>query len=123
MARYLDSLRHPLKPAVVALRRIILDASPQIHEGIKWNAPSFRTDDDFATMNFGGRGAPRLRVVLHVGAKARSVVLRGKVSDPERLVEWLADDRGIVTFEDEAQLSARAAAFKALIREWIQRLP
>jgi hypothetical protein len=35
----------------------------------------------------------------------------------------VADDRGIVTFEHEAQITARAAAFKALIREWIQRLP
>ncbi|HET7696617.1 MAG TPA: DUF1801 domain-containing protein [Vicinamibacterales bacterium] len=123
VARYLDALHHPLKPAVVALRRVILDASPDIEEGIKWNAPSFRVRDDFATMNLRSKGgATRLWVVLHAGAKARGVKLRGHVRDPEGLVEWLADDRGVVTFENEAEVASRAAPFAALIRDWIRRL-
>ncbi len=38
---YLDELDHRGADAVVALRQLILDAIPGIHERINWNAPSF----------------------------------------------------------------------------------
>jgi hypothetical protein len=55
VAAFLRGLEHPLKQELEAVRRLILAASPTIHEGIKWNAPSFRTDEYFATMNLRAR--------------------------------------------------------------------
>jgi len=48
---FLASLDHPFKPEILALRQVILGADPSIAEGIKWNAPSFRTSEYFATMH------------------------------------------------------------------------
>ena len=48
---FLDKLEHPLKPEIETIRQIILGVSPTIREGIKWNSPSFRTTDYFATLN------------------------------------------------------------------------
>jgi hypothetical protein len=42
---FLATLDHPRKRQIVALRQIILGADPRISEGIKWNAPSFRTSE------------------------------------------------------------------------------
>src|SRR5262249_33098972 len=47
---FLRELDHPLKKEIEAVRKIILCVSPAIREGIKWNAPSFRTSDFFATV-------------------------------------------------------------------------
>ena len=112
-----------MKPAIVALRRVVLSANPAITEGIKWNAPSFRIRDDFATMNLRAKAVPCVRLVLHAGATARGLKLRGKVADPKSLIEWLDDDRGLVTFADEADVDAKAAALRALLRQWIRLLP
>ena len=38
---YIKRLKHPLKDVVVALRKTILEADPEIGEEIKWNAPTF----------------------------------------------------------------------------------
>ncbi len=48
---FLASLDHPFKQEILALRQIILDADPSIAEDIKWNAPSFRTSEYFATFH------------------------------------------------------------------------
>ena len=38
---YIKRLKHPLKVVVVSLRKIILEADPEIGEEIKWNAPTY----------------------------------------------------------------------------------
>jgi hypothetical protein len=48
---FLESLQHPLKPAVLLLRQIFQQADPSINESIKWNVPSFSTSEYFATMH------------------------------------------------------------------------
>lgn len=118
---FLRELDHPLKREIEAVRRIILGVSPEIREGLKWNAPSFRTTDHFATFNLRARDCVRL--ILHTGAKVKATAKKGlKVADPAGLVEWLAKDRGLVTLRDGKDLQARKAALEALIREWIGQL-
>jgi hypothetical protein len=38
---YINRLKHPLKDVIVSLRKIILEADPEIGEEIKWNAPTY----------------------------------------------------------------------------------
>jgi hypothetical protein len=38
---YIKRLKHPLKDVVVSLRKIILEADPEIGEEIKWDAPTY----------------------------------------------------------------------------------
>ena len=68
VAAFLEALDHPLKPEIEAVRKIILGVSPEIREGIKWNAPSFRTTDWFATCNVHAKD--KLRLILHFGGES-----------------------------------------------------
>ena len=116
---FLAALDHPFKQEVLALRQIILGADPGIAEGIKWNAPSFRTSEWFATFQL--RAKDSVQVILHLGAKARrdaDVV----ISDPASLLEWLAADRASVKFRGLADVEARGAAFADVIRQWIRHV-
>ena len=116
---FLRELDHPMKKEIESVRKLILGASPEIREGIKWNAPSFRTTDYFATFNL--RTQDSVRLILHMGAKAKATAKTGvKVADPEGLLEWLAKDRCLVTLGDKKDIQARRAALKALVREWIR---
>jgi hypothetical protein len=118
---FLAALDHPHKLEILALRRIILDADPGIAEGIKWNAPSFRTSEWFATFHL--RAKAGVQVILHFGAKVRDKSsARAAIADPESILTWLADDRASTTFRDLPDVEARQSAFAATIREWIRHV-
>ena len=119
VAAFLQTLAHPRKAEVQALRALILGVDPSVREAIKWNAPSFHTTEHFATFNL--RGKDGVRLVLHTGAKLRETARDGvKVEDPAGLLEWLAPDRCLVTFADAADVRARGPALQALLREWLR---
>jgi hypothetical protein len=118
---FLASLEEPQKQVAGALRQIFLAADPSIAEGIKWNVPSFRTSEYFATMNL--RVKTGIGVVLHFGAKKSDISRNGvAIPDPASLLVWLAKDRAMVTFRDVDDINTRRAAFTNLIREWIKYL-
>jgi len=115
---FLAALEHPFKGEILAVRRIILDADPSISEGIKWNAPSFRTSEWFATFHLRAKGG--VQVILHLGAKKRpDANPRASIADPDGLLEWLADDRAAIRFSDVDEVNARGPALAALVREWV----
>ena len=70
------TLEHPFKPEIEAIRRLMLGVDPGVREGIKWNSPSFRTTEYFATTNL--RSKAGIGVILHLGARVRQL--------PERAV-------------------------------------
>jgi hypothetical protein len=116
--QFLTALDHPLKPEILALRQLILGADPGIAEEIKWNAPSFRTSEHFATFQL--RAKDSVKVILHLGAKPRDTSVTGiAIDDPEALLEWLAKDRASVTFRSLDDVEARGAAFAHIIRQWM----
>jgi hypothetical protein len=118
---FLASLDHPFKQEILALRQIILGADPSIAEGIKWNAPSFRTSEYFATFHL--RAKDGVQVILHLGAKTRDNSTAGiAIADPELLLKWLAKDRASATFRDLKDIDARRAAFANVIRQWIKHV-
>ena len=120
VAAFLRELDHPLKREIEAVRRIILGVSPAIREGIKWNAPSFRTTDYFATLNLRQGG---VWLILHTGAKVKASATKGvPVADPTGLLKWLAKDRALVTFADAKEVQAKRSALEAVLREWIKLL-
>jgi hypothetical protein len=113
---FIDGLDHPLKKEIEAVRKIILGVSPEIKEGIKWNSPSFRTKNDFATFNLRDG---RFWLILHTGVKANAT--KGiKIADPNGLLKWLAKDRCVVTFASVKDVSTKRKALKAILRDWIQ---
>jgi hypothetical protein len=115
---FMAALVHPFKNEVEQVRALILGVDPSVAEGIKWNAPSFRTSEYFATTNLRSKGG--LGVILHLGAKIRALPPGGVgISDPEHLLQWLAPDRAAVTFRDAEDLRAKAIAFQSVLQQWI----
>ena len=120
---FLRELDHLLKKEIEAVRKIILGVSPLIREGIKWNAPSFHTTDYFATLNLRAKdGKDRVWLILHMGAKVKDNTKGMKIADPAGLLQWLAKDRCLVTFENGKDIQAKRAALEAIVRAWIRQL-
>ncbi|MGH9428690.1 MAG: DUF1801 domain-containing protein [Terriglobia bacterium] len=112
------ALDHPFKGVIEAIRRSILGVDPKIAEGVKWNAPSYRTSEYFATTNL--REKKGIGVILHLGAKVRKLPLEGVViEDPKNLLKWLAKDRATIVFVSQPEFAAKKAAFEAIVRQWI----
>lgn len=118
---FVAALEHPRKEEILALRRIILDADARIGEGIKWNAPSYRTSDWFATTHL--RAKEGVHIIMHFGAKKRTdFAPRTLIDDPESILEWLAEDRAVAKFSDMADIRAKQSAYASLIRQWIEHV-
>ncbi len=118
---FLETLDHPFKAEIVSLRQIILAADARIGEGIKWNAPSFRTSEYFATFHL--RAKDGVQIILHLGAKVRDTAVTGiTIEDPAGLLEWLARDRAMVKFRDLQEIEGKRAAFTLLLRQWIEHV-
>ena len=118
---FMSTLDHPCKSEIEALRKIIRGAHPSIAEGIKWNAPSFRTTEYFATTHL--RAKTGIGLILHLGAKATVLPAGGmSIKDPDKLLQWLAKDRAMVTFADLKDIRARKAALEGIVRQWISHL-
>jgi hypothetical protein len=115
---FMRGLEHPFKPLVQHLRDVILGADPSIAEGVKWNAPSFRTTEYFATTNL--RAKAGVGLILHLGAKVRELA-EGAVAidDPMGLLKWLGKDRAMVEFADHDRLDESKAELIAVLRQWI----
>lgn len=117
--RFLATLASPLREEVQALRELILGVDATIAEGIKWNAPSFRAGEYFATLHLRQRRG--VGVVLHLGAKARALPEGGlAIDDPAGLLSWRGPDRAMVVFADAADIAARGPAFAALLGQWVR---
>lgn len=115
---FMRTLDHPFKQAIEDIRATILAADPTIAEGIKWNAPSFRTSEYFATTNL--REKKGIGIILHLGAKARSLPEGGiTIDDPAQMLRWLAKDRAMIVFESPGDLQAGKPALRRLVKLWI----
>lgn len=116
---FLARLEHPLKAEILQVRDIVLGVDPSIREAVKWNAPSYRTTEFFATFHL--RSTEAVRMVLHTGAKARETPAALAIPDPDGLLEWLAKDRAMLTLRP-GEIAARRPAVEAIVRAWIAAL-
>lgn len=118
---FLSALDPPARREIESIRRIILAAAPGIEEGIKWNAPSFRFGEYFATVN--RRGEQGVRVIFHLGAKVKDNSTAGlRIDDPRGLLRWLSKERAIATFGDAKDIAAKRGALESIVRAWIEYL-
>lgn len=114
---FMHALDHPHKDAIQALRRVLLELDPAVAEGVKWNAPSFRTTEYFATTHL--RAKTGIGVILHLGAKARDLPDALRIADPAGLLTWLGSDRAMVAFADADDLHDKRDAFERVLRQWL----
>jgi hypothetical protein len=118
---FLAACTHPLVAELVALRAIVGRAAPELVEGVKWNAPSYRLPggDDVLTFNL---SAPdRVRLIFHRGARTapRARASAGPLADDGGLLAWPAPDRAVATFRDLAAVRAAGRRLAASVRAWL----
>lgn len=114
---FIADLDHPMKTEIEAVRALILGLDPAVGEGIKWKSPTFRTTDDFATVNL--RSTDSLQVILHLGAKVRPDLQKPTIDDPTGLLKWLGKDRCMATLGAGDVFRSNLPAFEAVLRQWI----
>ena len=116
---FMLQLEHPHKPAIELLRKLMLGVDPSVREGIKWNAPSFRTSEYFATTYL--RSKTGIGLILHLGAKVREPADGGvAINDPDKLLKWLGKDRAMLEFANADELEGKKPALIAVLRQWIR---
>lgn len=116
---FMARLQHPFKAGIQALREVVVGADASIAEGIKWNAPSFRTTEYFATTHL--RSKSGLGLILHLGAKVRALPANGvAIDDPGGLLKWLARDRALIEFSQVDEIARRRPELQALLWQWIR---
>ncbi len=120
VAALLKKLKHPLKPEIEAVRTAILSLDKGITEGVKWNAPSFRAADWFATIHV--RPSKTVQVILFTGVKVKATARTGlKIDDPTGMLKWLAKDRAMATLTGD--FKPALAAFKRIAKQWVKQVP
>lgn len=118
---FLRDLDHPHKEGIQLLRRAILAADARITEEIKWNAPSFKTHEHFATFKL---YPPRnIQLVLHGGAKPAATPRQFRLDAPGLVVKWPAPDRCVLTIESSEHARQVEGVVAGAIRQWIAQLP
>jgi hypothetical protein len=118
---FMESLDHPLKAEIEAVRAIILGADKSITESIKWNTPSFYFKEYFATFHL--RSRESIQVVFHKGAKVKDGSTEGmKISDPSGLLKWRDKERCVATLSDMNDIRARKSALSIIVKQWIRQM-
>lgn len=121
-ASSIEAFRAGLAPAqretVDRLRALAAASAPGLEERIKWNAPSFALDDvDRITLGLERDDA--IRVVLHRGAKTKTV--DGFAFDAQSaLVRWAAPDRGVMRFASPGEVESHETEIGDLFRRWME---
>lgn len=114
------ALDHPGKDGIELLRQAILGIDPHIREEVKWNAPSFRLEDHFATFKLHPPG--RIQLVLHTGAKPQRPPRSFALTGADALVKWAAADRCVITLAGTEAAREHRHQVVDLVGQWIRQL-
>lgn len=106
---YLSNFDHPLKAEIEAVREIILSASDQITESVKWSAPSYAYKDNICTFN--PRAKKFVNLTFHKGAL---------INDTTGLLEGDQKEARVARFANMEEVEAKKAALQTVVRKWIE---
>ncbi|GAA0880667.1 hypothetical protein GCM10009119_36370 [Algoriphagus jejuensis] len=119
VTHFLDALDHPLRTEIELLRSIILESDKGIRENIKWNGPNFIfAGTDRITMKI--HPPKQIQLVFHRGAKKLEQPKERLIQDRFGLMDWRENDRAIVGFRTQAEITSNRDNLSVLIRAWIK---
>ena len=115
----LDDMTDDRRALVGALRKLILNSTPDLIEHVKWNSPSYvYAGDDRITLSLHNPNA--VRVVLHAGATTKEDKTETASFDDESgLLEWHSNIRATVPFRSLSDFTEKSAAFGAVLTRWL----
>lgn len=109
VTQFIEQLDNPLREEINAVREIILAASDQITEDIKWSAPSFAYKDNMATFN--PRAKKFVNLTFHKGAL---------INDTTGLLEGDKKEARVARFKNMEEVIAKKEALEAVVLKWIE---
>jgi hypothetical protein len=117
---FVKLLNHPHKTGINRLRAAIKSLDPRIVEEIKWNAPSFKIDDHFATFKL--YPPECIQIVLHTGVKPKTPLRAFALDDPYKLLKWPAVDRCVLTLTSSGHAEQLEKVVTKMVKQWIEQL-
>jgi len=108
--RYMANLEHPFKAEVELLRSIILDASNQLQERVKWNSPSFYYVKDLAAFNLRAKGYVQIIFIFY----------NGNMIESDGLLQGEWKDRREARFYSLEDINAKARKLQDFVNDWIK---
>jgi len=108
--RYMANLEHPFKPEVELLRSIILDASNQLQERVKWNSPSFYYVKDLAAFNLRAKGYVQIIFIFY----------NGNMIESDGLLQGEWKDRREARFYSLEDITTKARKLQDFVKDWIK---
>ena len=105
---YLNKLDHPLKNEIERVREIVLAASAQITEDIKWSAPNFMYKGNMATFN--PRAKKFINLTFHTGAF---------LNDETGLLEGDKKEARVARFENMEDIESKKELLEVIVKKWI----
>jgi len=105
--KWFSELDHPLKEAMLLVRRIILEADGRMAESIKWSSPTYAYNGNLAS--FQPRARQFVSLMFHRGSE-----IPGKhpgLDGDAPLVR-------IMRFRDETDVENRRSELQAVVRAW-----
>ncbi|WP_248151750.1 DUF1801 domain-containing protein [Microbacterium aoyamense] len=113
---WFDEQSHAMTDAAREVRASILRVVPAATESIKWQAPNFALDDDFATFSMRRPGV--LQVILHTGAKPKPERHAIELGDLGGRLRWAGHNRAVITFTSPEDVTAALPQFEREIARW-----
>lgn len=107
--RWFADLDHPLKDAMLRVRKIILSADRRMTETIKWKSPTYMFEGNMASIN--PRSKKNVQLMFHTGAK-----LPGK----HPRLEGGGGTTRYMSFADIADVKAKKPDLEAAVSAWIK---
>jgi hypothetical protein len=117
---FMQVLDHPHKAGIEHLRLLVKSLDARVTEEVKWNAPSFRLEDHFATFKLYPTKA--IELVLHRGAKKKALEAPLQMPEASGLLKWAAPDRCVLHLASSQQLLARESEIRHLLQCWVAQL-
>lgn len=116
---FLDTLNHPFRKEIELLRSIILSASIQLEENIKWNGPNYSIgSEDRITMRI--MPPKQVQLIFHRGAKKQEQPKQKLINDQSGLLDWKENDRAVASFKTLAVIETKKKELSDIITSWIK---
>ncbi|MEQ1557438.1 MAG: DUF1801 domain-containing protein [Methyloglobulus sp.] len=117
---FMCELDHPCKDGINRLRSAIKSLDSRIQEEVKWNSPSYKLEDHFATFKL--YPPKQIQLVLHRGAKPKVLDKQLGLPDPHGLLKWVAPDRCVLSLRSSEQAIELESEVQELVRLWVAQL-
>ena len=104
---FLDALDHPLKDAILAVRRTILEADERMTEAIKWKSPTFVYKGNLASID--PKAKKHVSVLFHTGAS---------IPGDHPILEGGGDVARYIRFPDAMAVERQRGELAAVVRAW-----